>query len=247
MFKKVRMLTLALIAMILFTTVTAPCSAATAQQTTAQSNATTTSPITLSNGILPTGTLANGKAFTVSGKLTAKTNLTLVSFIAKDSKGNVALKVSAVPKSKTFSLYSIDSKLTFKDLPKGQYTWTLTASTASRCDRWYGSFTIKDSDVALSSYTCPSGTLVKGKTFSCKGIVKSSYKITKVTMSVYTTDGVKQFSASAAPNAKTFDLHKLDSQMTFRKLNAGQYIYRVSIITSNGIVTNVLSKSFKVK
>ena len=88
---------------------------------------------------------------------------------------------------------------------------------------------------------------MKGKTFSCKGTVSSSNKIQKVTMSVYSVDGVKQFEASAEPGTKSYDLHKLDAQMTFRKLGAGKYIYRVTVVDANGVASNVVTKSFSVK
>ena len=35
--------------------------------------------------------------------------------------------------------------------------------------------------------------------------------------------------------------------MTFRKLGAGKYVYRVTIVTQDGISTNLVSSSFTVK
>nr|MBQ6242203.1 hypothetical protein [Lachnospiraceae bacterium] len=205
------------------------------------------SPVTLSNQILPSGTLAKGKAFTVSGKLSSGSNIASVVFTVKNSAGTTMFTASAAPNSKTYSLYSLDSKCTFSKLAAGSYTWTLTATNATECDRWTGSFAVKASTVKVTGLTYPKGTLAKGSTFSCKGNVTSTSKITKVTMSVYSTDGVKQFEASATPNAKSYNLHNLDAKMTFRKLGAGKYVYRVTIVTQDGISTNLVSSSFTVK
>ena len=93
----------------------------------------------------------------------------------------------------------------------------------------------------------PSGTLTKGKTFSVKGTVSSGNKVAKVVVSVHSVDGTKQFSASASPNAASYNINKLDSYMTFRKLPAGKYIYRVCVTDGNGVSKYVISTSFTVE
>lgn len=206
-----------------------------------------TGAIELKNDILPSGTLAKGSAFTISGVVASDTNIEYLEFVVMNEDGETMFMSDARAVGKTFSLYNLDSELTFSKLPEGNYTWDLMVSNERLCDYWNGSFSVKASDVKASGLTFPNGTLTKGKTFSCKGTVTSGSKIQKVTMSVYSVDGVKQFEASAQPGTKSYDLHKLDAQMTFRKLGAGKYIYRVTVIDANGVATNVVTKSFNVK
>lgn len=206
-----------------------------------------TSAMELKNDILPSGILAKGSAFTVSGIVASDMNIEYLALVVMNEDGETMFMSDARAVDKTFSLYNLDSELTFSKLPEGSYTWMLMADNGLLCDCWDGSFSVKSSDIKTSGITCPSGTLTKGKTFSCKGTVSSSNKIQKVTMSVYSVDGVKQFEASAEPGTKSYDLHKLDAQMTFRKLGAGKYIYRVTVVDANGVASNVVTKSFSVK
>ena len=206
-----------------------------------------TGNMVLSNMILPSGTLAAGHAFTVSGVITSDAPIQYLMLVVMDEMGETMFLADARPETRTFSLYNLDSQMTFSKLSAGSYVWSLIADNGICCDKWEGSFRVGKSDIKTSGLTFPQGTLTKGKTFSCKGTVTSSSKIQKVTMSVYSVDGVKQFEASAAPGTTSYDLHNLDSQMTFRKLNSGKYIYRVSVTDANGVTTYVVTKSFTVK
>lgn len=87
----------------------------------------------------------------------------------------------------------------------------------------------------------------KGHAFTCKGKVTAGTILTNVTMSVRSTDGTVQFEASAAPNATSFDLYSLDGQMTYRRLPAGKYIYRVSATDSSGVTSYLITQSFTVQ
>ncbi|MBQ6544664.1 MAG: hypothetical protein IJL72_02890 [Lachnospiraceae bacterium] len=201
----------------------------------------------LKNRILPSGTIAKGSAFTVSGVISSDSSISSVVFTVKDADSTVAFRGEAHPDSRNYSLYDMDSVLSFSKLAAGSYTWNITAVDETKCGSWDGSFSVRNSDVKGSGCTYPKGTLTKGQAFSCKGTVSSSAKIAKVTMSVYTTDGVRQFEAAASPNAKSCDLHTLDAKMTFRKLGSGKYIYRVTVTDANGVSKNVITTSFTVK
>lgn len=205
------------------------------------------SSIELKNAILPSGTLAKGKAFTVSGHLTANAPITWVQMDVFDQNGTVVLSTDARPDSKEMSIYYLDRELYFSKLPEGTYTYRLEAYTNSCKNTWEGSFRILTSDVTGSGLNYPSGTLTQGKTFSVKGTVKSAAKIKKVTLSVFSIDGKKMFEASANPNAKTFDVHSLDAKMAFRTLQAGVYVYRVAVTDQNGTISYQVSHSFTVR
>ena len=203
--------------------------------------------ILLNNSILPSGTIAQGSAFTVSGVLSSELSLSSVTFTVADESGSVVFQADAAPGSTEYSLYDMDSQLTFSKLACGSYTWSITAVNETSCNLWDGSFSVKETDVKGSDCTYPQGTLTKGKTFSCKGIVTSGSEIALVTMSVYSVDGLQQFEASAAPNATSYDLHNLDAQMTFRNLDSGRYVYRVTVTDANGVARNVITTSFAVQ
>ena len=203
--------------------------------------------ILLDNAILPAGAIARGSAFTVSGVLSSECPITDVVFTVNDESGNAVFQAEAYPCSNCFSLYDLDGCLTFSKLACGAYTWTVTAVNETTCCRWDGCFSVAETDVKGSGCTYPQGTLAKGKTFSCKGTVSSGSEIANVNMSVYSVDGDVQFEASAAPGASTFDLHELDAQMTFRLLDSGRYIYRVTVTDCNGVAVNVITTSFAVQ
>ena len=203
--------------------------------------------IFLDHGILPAGAIARGSAFTVSGVLSSECPITDVVFTVNDESGNAVFQAEAYPCSNCFSLYDLDGCLTFSKLACGAYTWTVTAVNETTCCRWDGCFSVAETDVKGSGCTYPQGTLAKGKTFSCKGTVSSGSEIANVTMSVYSVDGDVQFEASAAPGTSTFDLHELDAQMTFRLLDSGRYIYRVTVTDCNGVAVNVITTSFAVQ
>ena len=203
--------------------------------------------IALSNAILPSGKLQKGRAFTIGGLLTANVPIRWVQFDVFDRDGAFVFGSDARPEWQSLSLYVMDHELHFSKLPEGTYTYRLTACTDHAEQTWENTFRVVQSDVTGSGMNYPSGTLQKGSAFSVKGTVKSAAAIKKVTVSVYGTDGEKRFEASVNPNAKTFDVHKLDAQMTFRKLPKGSYVYRVAVTDRNGTVCYLISHSFTVR
>ena len=85
-----------------------------------------------------------------------------------------------------------------------------------------------------------------GEGFSVTGIVSSNYSISKVVIGAYKSDGTKGFEYTATPGAKSYDISNVDYLLTFSKLGAGTYTYK--IVASDSQTTNVvlLNKSFTV-
>ena len=221
-------------------------------QTTATAPKTTTtaprtSTMALSNNLNPSTIMAKGGCFTVAGKITSNTNIKSVTVTVKTILGTVKFSKTVNVNAKSYSLYGVDGAMKFSGLPAGAYFYEVKAQDQLTTKTWRTTFVVKAANISVSKYTCPSGTLKKGNTFSIKGIVKSGVNIKKVTLSVSKTDGTKMFSASANVNAKSYDLHKLDAKMTFRKLPAGAYVYRAAVEDANGTVKYVLTRSFTVK
>ena len=205
------------------------------------------STLSLRHAILPAGVLAEGRAFTISGQICSDYQIRSVSIAVYDAAGNQQFGIEKNICRHVFSLYSVDSKMAFSTLKAGDYTYKIKAVDFKSDKTWTGSFSVCPSDVIGSDCTYPKGTLEKGQTFSCKGTVSSGSQLSEVTMSVYSVTGVKQFAASAVPGGKSFDLHSLDSEMTFRKLEPGKYIYRVAVRDVNGITSYVITYSFDIR
>ena len=191
--------------------------------------------------------LCKGSACTLSGQIVSNYNISSVYVAVQDSAGNVKFSAQATPNSKSYSLYLLDSKMSFSKLAAGKYTLTVSARDAKISKILVQqSFTVSAATISGSSMTYPV-SIVSGNTFAVIGTVSASNKIKNVVLSVYTTAGVKKFSASAAPGTASYNVYNLDSKMTFRKLTKGSYIYRVAVTDTKGITKYVITKSFTVK
>lgn len=205
--------------------------------------------LAVKNLYLPPSKLANGSAFTISGVVTSEDTITSVTISVKDAgTGKVVFSGTAQPNSKSYSLFNLDGKMTFSKLAAGNYVLEVTAKDAvGEKTLVKHAFAKAPSNIQSSGMVYPSGTLTKGKTFRVSGKVTSNDKLSKVELCVYTTDGQKMFSASANPNATSYDVYGLDSKMTFRQLPAGKYIYRVIVTDAKSVTKYVVSMSFTVK
>lgn len=89
--------------------------------------------------------------------------------------------------------------------------------------------------------------IIEGNTFSVYGEVKSDTALTSVTCSVINSGGTVAFSRKAYPNSSTFDVHSIDIYMTFSKLTAGEYTYKIVASDKNNSNVVLLQKKFTVK
>lgn len=89
--------------------------------------------------------------------------------------------------------------------------------------------------------------ITEGTSVVVKGTVSSaSSNITSVTVGVYSASGNLITGKTAKPNAKSYDLRKLDAYVNFNLLTPGSYLYRVTV--SNGTKTQQLvNQAFQVK
>lgn len=207
------------------------------------------STLSIQNAYLPPAKLAAKSAFTIGGTITSNYNISSVTVSVINSKtGKTMFSATAKPNAKSYSLYKLDSKMSFSKLAAGSYTIKITAKDSKGTKTLVNQgFTTQNATFSTSSMVYPSGTLKKGNAFTVRGVVTAASKIRSVELSVYTTDGVKKFAASAAPSAKSYNVYKLDSKMTFKGLPAGSYIYRVKVMDCNNVTKFVITKSFTVK
>ncbi len=206
------------------------------------------STMAISNAYMPPAKLAAKTAFTISGVV--KSNYTITSLtvsVANASTGKTAFSKTVSPNAKSYSLFKLDGAMSFSSLAAGSYRLTVKATDAMGTKTLVNqTFATANATFSSSGLTYPSGTLTKGNAFGISGTVTASGKIKSVELSVYTTDGVKKFAASAAPGTASYDVSKLDSQMTFKSLPVGSYIYRVKVTDKNNVTRFMITKSFKV-
>ncbi len=86
----------------------------------------------------------------------------------------------------------------------------------------------------------------QGEYFLIKGTIYSSSKIKSLTVGVYNNKGEDVIVKTVSPNAKTFNLSKIDDDLIFGTLSPGGYQYKV-IVKTNAKKKELISKSFVVK
>lgn len=129
-------------------------------------------------------------------------------------------------------------------------TKTTTKSTAKTTTKTTVKTTAKATESAASTlkiknYSYPK-TISQGGMFDVEGIITSNYKIVNVTVSVINSKGKSSISKSVSPNAKKYDLVKVDNDIKFGKLEAGSYTYRITAKDGKKSLT-LVNKEFKVE
>ncbi len=105
----------------------------------------------------------------------------------------------------------------------------------------------KTSNLKIGSGNYDPCSLVKGKSYSIKGKITSSYKITSVTVGVYKTNGTAtSYVKTVKPNAKSYDINKVDSSIKFGSLAVGTYDFVVKATDASGTTKTLVCNEFKV-
>ena len=108
--------------------------------------------------------------------------------------------------------------------------------------RWY--LISSSTKPSISGQTIP-GNMRQGSSFSIRGTVSSSEKITSVTVGAYDTNGRMKIGKTAQTNANAYNLKNLDTSIKFGSLSAGAYRYKVTVTTASGTYT-LLNRIFMV-
>ncbi len=217
-------------------------------------NQTTAQNCKISNGTKIPANLAVGKAVSVTGILTAPETITKVTAGVRKADsfgvGDWVTYGTATPNAKSYDLHNLDSAIAFNKLPAGNYVYCVEVTTASGVvisEDGAQQFTVGNGGGQTTAQNCKisNGTkipanLAVGKAVSVTGILTAPETITKVTAGVRKADsfGVGDWVTygTATPNAKSYDLHNLDSAIAFNKLPAGNYVYCVEVTTASGVV-----------
>lgn len=206
--------------------------------------------MTLKNETYPTE-LVKGSTFSAYGEITSNYDILRVEISVTNSSGKTAFSYIGNPGEKTYDIHNVDYLLTFSKLDLGTYTYKITATDTQSSNvvllskQFKVVSTLTPTKLKLTDATYPE-SFAQGKTFSVYGTVTSDYKITSVTCSVYTSGGTLQFTKTAYPDTYSYSVHNIDSYMTFSKLAAGSYVYKITASDTKTKDVELLSKSFQV-
>ena len=222
-----------------------------------QSN--TADSLTISGGTVVPDTISVGKAVAIRGTVTsASSNITSLTAGVYDANGKFITGRTVAPNAKTYNLANIDAYISFNTLPAGNYKYAVIATNASNSNYALVSknFTVGNGGggqsntadkLTIAGASIVPDNLAQGKAFTVAGAVYSaSSNITALTAGVYDANGKFVTGRTVAPNAKAYDLARLDPYISFNTLPAGKYVY--AVIASNASNTNValVNKSFTI-
>ena len=219
------------------------------------SSITTTDKLSITGGV----TIPNikvGNVVSIRGTVaSASSNLKSVTVGVYDSNNKLVTGKTATPNAKTYNVRNLDAYVSFGDLKAGTYYYRVFATNATTTNFPVveQKFTVSanGSTTASDTLSISGGTSVpnitEGTSVVVKGTVSSaSSNITSVTVGVYSASGNLITGKTAKPNAKSYDLRKLDAYVNFNLLTPGSYLYRVTV--SNGTKTQQLvNQAFQVK
>lgn len=217
--------------------------------------------LTITGGTDVPSNLAVGKALNVVGSVTSEaSNMTALTVGVYDTQGNFKTGKTINPNAKTYDLKNLDRYVEFNKLAAGSYVYAVIASNAANTNATLvnKSFTVGSgtsvtppstgSDaLTISDGTNVPDTLAVGKALAIRGTVTSANSnMTALTCGVYDANGNFVTGKTINPNAKSYDLRKLDAYVIFNSLPAGTYTY--AVIASNAANSNyaLVSKKFTV-
>ena len=190
--------------------------------------------ITISGHSVPT-TMNEGEVFIVKGTVKSGLKLTKVVVGCYDANGTMLTGGSATPNATSYSLANLDAYVEFNTLPAGTYYYKVKATNSAGTTTLVNAkFTVADENTMTLTGNGTPSVLTVGSPFSVKGVIDSGTKITKVTVGCYDATGAMLTGASATPNATTYDVSKLDTDVLFNELEPGVYRYKITATNAGG-------------
>ena len=205
----------------------------------------------LTDATYPT-TLKQGDPFIARGIITSDYYIRKVVIGVYNSNGTAEFDYTGLPGEKSYDINDVDYLLSFSKLKNGSYTYKIVASddNSSNVVLLNKSFTVTSTGQAVSTLKITNAkypdTLDVGEGFSVTGIISSNYNITRIVIGAYKADGTKGFEYIATPNAKSFDINRVDYSLPFSRLAAGNYTYKITASDTESSNVVLLNKSFTV-
>ena len=210
------------------------------------------STLSIKNANYPTS-LNVGQGFSVKGTISSSYNITKVVFTALRSDGTKGFEYTVQPNAKSYDIANADYSLTFSKLSAGSYIYKITASDTKKANVvllekpfTVGSSSAGESTLKITNANYPT-VLNVGQGFSVNGTISSSNNITKIVFTALRSDGTKGFEYTAQPGTKSYDIANIDYLLTFSKLSAGSYTYKIVASDTKQSNVTLLSKDFTVK
>ncbi len=220
---------------------------------------TTQDDLTITGGTVVPATLAVGQVLGVQGTVTSATNMTALTVGVYDTAGNFRTGKTINPAAKTYNLKNLDYAVEFNKLPAGSYVYAVivTNGTKSNYAVVNKSFTIGSGtstpiavgsdNMAISGGTTVPATIKYGRPLNVFGTVTSgTSNMTALTCGVYDTNGKFITGKTINPNAKSYDLKKLDAFVSFNTLPVGNYVYAVIATNASHSNYTLVSQKFSV-
>lgn len=206
--------------------------------------------IKLTDEVYPTE-IIEGNTFSVYGIVTSENNIQAVTIGVYKEDGEKAFEYTGRPGTKTYDIHNIDYLMTFSRLTAGDYIYKIVATDTvdSNVVLLEKEFKVLSKaqfeTIRISGENYPT-SFTAGSTFSVRGTITSDYAISAITCSVRSENGTLQFTKTVNPGTTSYSLVNIDQYMTFSRLGAGTYIYKVT--ASDAYNTNVvlLEKTFTV-
>lgn len=198
--------------------------------------------LSLSGGMQIPEQLKPGTPVIVRGIVTSEASpIVSVTVGVYDSAGTLVTGSSAEPGTLSFDLNTLDKDILFNKLTEGDYVYKVIASNSSirNVTLDYQRFTVGSTAAQNEPITLAGGaeiptSIAQGKAVIVRGMLSSGSPLTLVTVGIYNSFDEMVVGETVTPGSLTYDLHELDSAITFNKLTAGDYIYRVTAENERG-------------
>ena len=222
--------------------------------TVSDGSTATTDTLSISGGT----TIPNikvGNVVSIRGTVaSASSNLKSVTVGVYDSNNKLVTGKTVTPNAKTYNIRNLDAYVSFGSLKAGTYSYKVIATNATHTNYAVVNqkFTVSDGSTATADTLYITGgtsvpNITEGTSVVVKGTVSSAASnITSVTVGVYSASGNLITGKTVRPNAKTYDLRRLDAYVNFNLLTPGNYLYRVTV--TNGTTSqHLVNQAFQVK
>ena len=220
------------------------------------SSATGPSKLAISSYNVPPTKYKAGKSYTIYGAVTSNYEITKVTVGIYNSKGKAVSEKTVRPNSTYFSISDVDNYIKFASAKSGKNYYRVVATDKKKTKTLVNSaFTVSGSSsnggssssastLSITGYNAPPALTV-GQSFKIKGTVSSNYKISSITVGIYNANGTAVSTKTVKPNAKTYSLESISSNIKFSSAKVGKNYYKVKATDAKQTKT-LLNKSFTV-
>ncbi|MGN0519056.1 MAG: CHAP domain-containing protein, partial [Acutalibacteraceae bacterium] len=208
------------------------------------------STLTVTGYNYPSGTLAQGKSFSIKGTVSSNYKIKSVTVGIYNASGAGVSTKTVNPNAKSYNIANIDAYIKFGSAKAGTNYYKITATDEKVTKTLVNkSYTVKSNDPAstLKATNCnyPT-TLEEGKSYSIKGTITSNYKITSVTVGIYNANGGTVSAKTVNPNATSYSIASIDAYIKFGAAKAGTNYYKITASDTKKSAT-LINQKYTVK